>query len=296
MTRHDRGQLILVGAVLIAFVVLGLAVAIDTAVFTQTTGTQGTSAAITDGAATVDHFVAAIGTTIQGVNEAERHDTITESDLAPAVETTADQARYTVAERAGATLVMTDMTIATHGARVSQTTASELTDSDGTASWSPIDGTAAGPDTINAIGATRLTLTDGELRVTVANETASQEIIITTDSIQRPDGSTCSVTSTDRVLVDLAAGTVSPGDCRFAPFAGVTDPTQLTFVADDGATTARGTYEIAVNGTVSDDSRFTDSPEDPSLSAAVWAITVSYQYTVEEVTYNATAREVPVYP
>ncbi len=76
----------------------------------------------------------------------------------------------------------------------------------------------------------------------------------------------------------------------------MTDPTQLTFVADDGATTARGTYEIAVNGTVSDDSRFTDSPEAPSLSAAVWAVTVSYRYTVEEVTYNATAREVPVYP
>ncbi len=186
---RDRGQLLLVGAVVIALALVGITVAINATVFTETAGDQGTNAAVDAGDRMIYQMERGAATGVAAVDKIDGKQSEYESvenDLTALF-------RQAVSERTGAYVTITEVSSAEEGYRVTSTPTNKTL----------LNGTDGSVDEIGRIRISNVS--DSTMKLTVENDTMSEEITIQqTRQINRVPGVTQPHTlRTDNTNIDL---------------------------------------------------------------------------------------------
>jgi hypothetical protein len=299
-----RGQLILIGALVIALTVIGISVVVNTVLFVENTPTDRGTARI-DRAATVDDDARrAVRSTVLRVNHRGR-------DRTPGQ--VSDAARRNVSGLsdllgqqylASQSLAVNVSYLGTteEGVRVVQAADGNLTDAgDDDGDWSPdpggtrrvgwfvlnLNATETGSDRFHA----NVTGAGGdELGVTL-NKTAGGAFNVTSSVGGSAPGTVTCEPRGGRLALDFRRGRqVSGTGCRFDGMDQLGTPTGVEFENGD---TAVGKYAIVMNGTGAGNC---GSPADrPCESPVVWTANVSVSVTSAEFEYRNRGN-VSVYP
>lgn len=271
MVTDDRAQLILVGALVIALAIVGLTVVVNTAVFTDTAGSYGTTETIKDGGEVGQDVEQAVGATVRGVNQEG-------GDLSQIDTTINASVGNITADGSGGFVGVSDVRESNNGSLIS---------------GGVKDGVLVNHTKASAIGEFAITV-QGELdpiSVTL-NETdvGEQEVTIFEDndniSIDVDDDVVCENIEGDTVTIDILRGWTTPGGCTFDPV-GDLQPNQIELSGSDGH------YNITIDA---EDYNPDINPDDGYPRDIYWAVDVDYIIDTGEVTFEADDREVPVYP
>lgn len=294
-----RGQILVVGALTIALLLVVLAFALNGAAVTETLATDldGTHDArdATRFRAAADGAVADLVVTVNRENDSSG--AALHAALSAGV---ADWDRLS-ARGAAAEGAATEASLAgtTNGSRIRQANATRpLTDAGGNASWT-LAGSAAATRSFRmnlsrpALSATcnagcfRVVADDGSATWR-ANFTANATAV--TVAVDGPDGTATCAAAGDTVAVDLSRGRLGGEPCPALAFAtGLEAPYDVRYV--DGHL-ASGTYTLVVDAAVPADGRYATDGS-PAVSPALYAATVSVTYRTERLTYAAEFRVVP---
>lgn len=285
MADVDRGQLLLVGAFGLAVLFVVLALALNTAIYSENLATQRGDVPARDVAAY--HHDVRDGTAAV-LAAANRNNDTSYTDVEDAVRAgVADWHDLSARQSAlGGRATGVEVTGVTLGTHVQQNeSARNFTNRSGAADWTLASGlggtrkfrmnvsTDSLPDGCSSPGdCFRVNVTDGTdtWRVAVYSQDDDDTTVV---RVTRPDGTSATCTATgEHVLVDVTAGTVAGQDCPALRFgAGVSDPYEIRFANADEVT---GTYSLVVD----DDAVPTDphyaASEGPTQSPAVYAVTV----------------------
>lgn len=315
LRRRDRGQLLLTGAFVVAVLLVGLAVALNSAIVTSNRGTYGSDVV---GAHEVHQLradtAAGVGSLIHHANRRDGG-----SYDALVANLSGDLARWETLAARHEGLTGGDLTLGlvgtTNGTRIVQTNATRpLTNASGTANWTLVSGSGglqaaelrvdggslAAPQgtidaaTLNASDAARLVATepDGDRWAVFvyAADNASDDVFV---SVAGPAGTlagTCRAPpgADGTVRVDLSGGTVGGGACEpLDAFATLDADHDLAI--HEGASAA-GSYSMVVDRLASavDDGDFgTDgSTTAPYATGAIYGATVSLGYTTPDLAYR----------
>jgi len=321
---RDRGQLVLVGAVAIAFVLVGLVVLFNGVVFTENVGSEG---AVVDAkgsgstAYTIERGVSSAAHTVHMNNKYEDSasgETRLENDLEESAEEFNTWNRLQEGETRGVVTNVSFEGVTGHGTRIVQNRSSDFTAADGSTTWDPIDTV---PDEQSRIGTFVLRVedpaVDQTMRITVEDENGvTRAIQLEGDSGSNTlelnnfagtpidDSSKCTGIDSgadSEIIIRLSAGIVAQQpECTFS----FVDPRANQSIEFAGSTTSfTGTYNITVREQLPDDSRFdgygdpdTSSGDEPHLSR----IARSAEYTIAvdgtTIQQKATTTEVEHYP
>jgi hypothetical protein len=314
----DRGQLILVGSLTLAFVIISLAVVFNGMAFAESLSTDRNSELLSD-AERFDRS-AADGSRdlVLYVNHAEVHDdkTALNTSVETNLTTYSDlRAESHVASRPGYVRVRYHG-VERFGTRVVQTTDGNLTD-DGTASgaseWEPVDSTRDlgwfvinfdAPNVSATTGGDRfnITLTDsngdaGTLFVSRNTSTGSDAATLDVETDLPGTANDTSrqacAPSQDRLLLDLRAGQAFGGYCEFNLTGPLSPPYEVSVANGDEAA---GKYTVVVGGDSSPNTFAAGScpASGPCNAWVVWTANVSTVYESRDVRHAHT-RNVTVY-
>lgn len=308
--RDDRGQLLLVGAFILAVLLVALAVVLNAAVYTETYAARGNDRV--DVSDTVQYRAdteRALTGVVASVNEnatASRNDT--EATLRAGVtDWDAVSARQQAATGRATSVAIENVTVQTN---VSQTNGSlSFTNASDESNWGlfqTVDSTQtfaisvnSTATTVDASNVTNLTVLEGEaFHVEIKNSTGTSWQVFVFQSpwnasdatvVVHSDGSfttyDVSQSGIDTVEIDLVAGTVD----------GVDDPTlapiDVRSVTFENGDRAAGTYEIVVDDDVVNTSDYTLTPADgPTARAVVTAVDVTLRYEMPNLEYETLIR------
>jgi len=290
----DRGQLMLVAALAIAVLLVGLALTLNTAIYTENLATRTTDTDL-DGA--VNHggaVEAGAGTLLDEVNREGG----TYGELADGFDETlgnwSDGAATLAAVRGAATdASYVDHADPVEGTRISQPDAARnFTDRNETADWTLASDVGVRGVRFNVSRDSLSTSNASSFHLVVDDETNAVETAVYRDSsrvfVAVEDGggveTTCSVAADagDYVTIDVADGRLNGTACD--PLDAVhTDLDGSVTVSYRNAAEAEGTYELYVNetnATVFDATKYepAGSGSSPVAQEALYAVTVSYVY------------------
>lgn len=323
--RSDRrGQLLLVGAVALAIIILGLSVVVNTVLFTENVGTG--EARVEAPAIEEFSFEAqkSARSLMLRLNAADRTDTLAEVDASISGQL-ANYSDATARSYASSGTVFVDVAYndtLENGTRIVQGSDREFTYPDGGSNiseWNPIDRTGHSPVEIGWL------VLNVDLRNTSGEQTA---ITVTTESgttrtyqLNRSDdgsgtdlrvsvaGTTTECASTGgRVLVDLRSGEAFSSECTFDGINSMDSPYE-TIEIENGDNLA-GQYDIIVNEswhssrseTIDASAGGSDLPyphcpdgvDEPCLSPVVWTGQIDLTYRSADVNF-ATVQNITVY-
>jgi hypothetical protein len=306
MVADDRGQLILVGAIAIALVLLGLVLIVNTALFTQVVGSEGTVETAKDGGLSGQEIGDAIGDVVATENRA--HDSV--STIDSDVETTvSDDLQPTFANRtfeSGGSVISVDyLGETTTGTRTAQDRGGTFEAADGTDGWHPIQPTESArvesafltiyTNDSSLSNPFEMEVTSGATTMTIElSDAGSGQVQI---DVSGPSSTTCTVSPTaNTIRIDVTDGRVyEDGSCTFDTFERLSSPDTVYF---DNGDEVEGTYEI-----VSEDPslsfggfRFDSTSDDtPTRTEAVLAFEYEFTYDSSAATVDSVSREVEVY-
>ncbi|WP_336329227.1 DUF7261 family protein [Haloarcula sp. CGMCC 1.2071] len=316
----ERGQIILIAALALAVTFIGLALVVNSAIYTQNLASRGEVAGSNDAL----EMRAMVETNVgQGVTAANRYNYSTQTTLETGVrESTRTVSTQTERQRVtSGTLV--NVTLAgspTYGTRIAQTNTSLFESGEATpsADWMVRERVTRPGDGTNAtrrfvINATQLPSSGSEF-VVVANGTGgnpkwtmrvwgdvgpSGTVNVEVDT---PSGTqTCAVPIEEPYAhIDVTGGTVQGEPClalqggsfdgRFAH--GVGDEYNITYESGDQI---RGNYSMVVR----DSKRaytLDTAPASPFSTTAIYDVTVRYRYDTSNLRYEAKIRVAPGEP
>jgi hypothetical protein len=314
---RERAQIVLVGAVAIAFIIVGLVLVANTVLYTESVGAERSLGAGDD--ATAFQGVARDDTAslVYRVNERNNFSTRAALDTAVRneVQNLSDLLATEYGQRSGAFVnVSANLSHSEYGARIEQDdgTAFNNTDGNGT-DWTPIKS-----DESTQIAEFEATFDVSEMpeasptdepfyvEVTGASETRyvsfyndNGNLSIVSDS-SAPIGGIggltpdCTVSTGDRVLVDLSNGSAPGADCTFDGLDSIDGPYSLVFRNGDRAF---GSYSFVVEDeSIASASKYDDASDgdDPYSAYVYWEILVETKYVSPEVSYDL-ERIVPIY-
>lgn len=327
-TTHDRGQLILVGAVAIAFILLGIVVVFNSVLYTQAIASSDTVESSADASATELELERGSARVTRSVNR----DTADDSNLEDRLLHEEDGTLWAYTDRYVKTKAETRPTVVDvnesranvtgWGRLVHQQSDGEFTPSDDNDDGDDDDewyvfGNESDPSPERELG--RLTLTidvgsldDGDdddeddgLVVTLEEMSGDNEITFESDDDEENlsvdfDGedsdAACEIEprADNKVQVDLVAGTawaetVGP-DCDEALDLTNGLGGNYTALTFESDDGARGTYEVVVSAANESDAEDTDGDSRP----AIWSFEYEYHYDSAQVSYTRLI-EVDVY-
>lgn len=315
---HDRGQLLLVGALAIGLLLLGLGAVLNTAVVTQQLATAPDTRA---SASPAIQYRSAARRGVGGALVAVNHPNVTRRStlarLGPGLpRDLTDVSHATLRKRLDratgewsglsgrldaieATTSGAGLRSVTNGTRLAQYERREFTNQSGKANWtlaSDVDGVRA--FRLNVSTAALLDdCDDGQcFQVVVANGSESRRVSVeqTADGAQLivtgPDGTDNCTASGDWVLVELSGGTVGGEVCPALARIGTLEP-PLT-VRFRNATAVEGRYELLVSGDVTADGDYAGDGG-PDIAPAVYAADVRVSVRTDSLTYQSTIRVAP---
>jgi hypothetical protein len=308
MVGDDRGQLILVGAIAIALVLLGLVLIVNTALFTQVVGSEGTVETAKDGGLTGQEIGDAIGDVVATENRAHESVGTIESDVDTTVSDHLQPAFANRTFESGGSVISVDYLAETRtGATTAQDAAGPYTDASNDPNWDPIaTGEASEIEAIFLTIHTDDSSLSSPFEMTVDGASGSMDVQITdvgSGNVEvEIDGpattTTCTVSPTDdTVRIDVTAGRVyEDGSCTFDSFERLDGPMTVEF--DDGDE-VEGTYEIVSEDPLlafpGPDPRFDSSDDTPTRSEVVLAFEYEFTYDSTVATVDSVSREVEVY-
>ncbi|AGN02659.1 hypothetical protein L593_13600 [Salinarchaeum sp. Harcht-Bsk1] len=304
MVTRDRGQLILVGAVAIALVLLGLVLVVNTALFTQVVGSEGTVETAKDGAISGQEVGEAIASSARSLNDdygqtASSKNNTLDTNTIPNLEPILQNRSM---ESGGAFVSVNYDSINESGTFVSQNQSSGFTSVAGNPTWQPIplgqegdiggflmtiDYAASGtgdPFTVyvDSVGGPNRSLT-------ITPESGS-EVAISTST-----GTTCSdvpVTS-NTVRIDVTHGVVfEDHSCQFDLFAGTNPGYVMTFTGGDEVA---GTYQFVTDSDLTSYPAYGAAGSQPTPTEAVWSFEYSFTYDTPGATVESESRVIDVY-
>lgn len=315
----DRGQLVLVGALLLAAVLLSLALLLNTVIFTENLATRADAEVEGSPEQFRDAARAATAESVQRANQAGG----SHADLRAAVRaavrdwsTSAGREYYPSGVDARVSLVET-----TNGTHVEQTSETRnFTDGNGAGNWTlgSVDGARrvrlnVSRGSLYQVGVTgSLTTTEREAVAAnafhvVVDDGSPRHVYLFQDAdgqvrvLVEEDGgyagandADCAATA-EWVVVDLLAGTVGGTACgALAGYPAETAHEIRYRNATHGSTErAIGTYDLLVAGTVDESPYYDDESRSPTATDAVYAATVRVRYASPETEYDTQVRVVP---
>lgn len=287
MVSDERGQLILVGAIAIALVLLGMVLIVNTALFTQIVGSEGTVESAKEGGVSGQEIGHAIGVVIAEENR-------NGGGIGPPSDLD-DLERALVKrslESSGSFVSLDYVSDRENGTYIEQSSDGPLTDTDGDDDWSPVsDGD---------VGEFLLTLdTDDSLSDTFyitadPSNSSSRTLsvrVVGSDEIEISDAgaSGCSTVgvSDNSVTIDVRHGVVYGNtSCQFELFEGAQEPYEVAF---DGGENMDATYSIATNQTSSFGS------DHPGGDQIIWSFEYEFTYDSTDATVESESRVIDVY-
>jgi|GEM_PF-3041877 len=287
MVSDDRGQLILVGAVTIALIILGLVLVINTALFTQVVGSEGTTENVKEGGLSVGQIGDGIGTVVA---EENRVGYPTRSAIETEVQNEIDAAvegalRNRTVEGSGAFIEIRSFSRDEPGTRVYQSSSGPFE------SGGPWTMFSTSPPVFHDIGGLFVTVDEpagGTLDLELSNATTSESLTISTGGgtvdLSRGGPGCQGIPATDgTVRIDVSNGRAYENStCTFSLFEEIDGPYNLEFSGS-----AEGTYTVA-----------TDAPSVAVASSTdpiIWSFEYEYLYDGPEVTVESDGHEVDVY-
>jgi len=313
---RDRGQLLIVGALAIAVLILGLGAVFNSPAVTE----QVAGSAESDDAADAEQFRYAarrgVAGTLRAVNFPEAPDTRSHrrlDDELPRNLTDSSHAvrRGRLAAEGGnwsgltASLdavekrgTRTELVGVTNGSRIAQYEHRNFTNQSGGSDWTLVEN-ASGVRAYR-LNVSRDSLADCsttscfavEIRndtstwtVTVGNETGDVRV-----SVTGPNGTDTCTASGEDVLIDLPAATVGGEDCgALAALEAAEPPVTLAYRNGDRAA---GRYHLVVNATVTEEPHFRGAGG-PEVAPALYGAEVRLRLRTETLAYRTTIRIVP---
>ncbi|MFH5799058.1 hypothetical protein [Haladaptatus sp. CMAA 1911] len=294
----DRGQLILVGAVVIAIALVGVVVVLNSVLYTENVANREPISSTRDARDAHALVREDIGSLVRRVDYEERYD----SPNAVRTAVNASVAEYgtliglRLSRRSPASLNLTvvDETV---GTGIEQDPGGNFTNATDASNWT----VARNADvrrfvaTVNrsslstdANASFAVTTTDGSANWTLSLYRNGSDVVVRTNGSSIPTAS-CNVTA-DRLRIDFRNGTAS--GCSFTFADGVGDGYDVTY--RNGAN-ASGNYSILLNGTdatIPSESVHTDFDASPYRTYVVYDVSVRLTYATPELTYRTLLRTV----
>jgi len=302
VTHNHRGraQLILVGALLLATVILGLSMLLNSMLLTGATGDTGATAAIEE-TDFVDYDVEmSMRELVVRLNHEERNRT--PEELGAVVATETDHFSRALAEaraRSGSVAIAVEYnnSSSSFGRRIVQAENAGISDSGGSRDWDLIDG--GGRVGWFSLSVNTTASQDGDtLVVEAVNQSSGDDVSVTLDV----NGTGVDVTpgggnteycegERGRVLIDVYAGRGFTDDCGFTGIGSLDWPDTLNLDANDEFV---GKYAVVVSESTTQVESVTDScgpgvDPDPCRAPAIWEANVTTSVQSNPVSYQNTA-------
>lgn len=295
MVRSQRAQLILVGSIAIAIVLIGLTIVLNSAVFTENVA-GGSSPTVTDEVTQFDReAVRNVRSLTVRINHASVYagtgagEAAIDADVGENVSTYSRLMAQSYADTGSVYVNVTYEGTETFGNRIVQPEDGDFSSNPGGTSWTPVDdpfllgrfvmnvdvtnSTTGEPFFLN------ITDSDGSTLNVSMQKTTEGEL----DLNSSIDGGNVSETTctpkNGRVLLDVVHGTAYTGDCSFNSTGYLEEPyTRLHF---ENGGKLRGKYDLVMNR--SDPASLSGVPNcasvnDPCRSVAVWSVNVTTRY------------------
>mgnify|MGYP000153299187 CR=1 FL=1 len=325
MTAPDRrldragetAQIVLVGAVAMAFIIVGLVVVANTVLYSESVGSEGSLSSADETAEFQGIARDSAASTVYRVNE--RNDFSTngagQDALDDAVRNNIVNLSNLLATEYGQEYgvfvdIEPDLANSEYGARIEQDTETFFNNSDGAGdTWNPVDSSTtvaefeasfnvsemSPPSLLSDPFRMRLEGSGGDVRfLTFYNQSGDLAIDSANSRISlgsiTPD---CTVSTGEFVLVDISNGSVPGTDCTFDSLDSLEGPYTVEFEDGDAAV---GTYSFVVeNYAVGDQSKYANAGGgQPYSSTVYWSIAADITYEGTEVGYEL-SRDIPIY-
>jgi len=304
-----RGQLILVGAVVIAAVIIGLTVLINSVLFTETVGSDSMNSRVGEASQSDFEVRKAVRSLLLRVNHGERN--VTKDRVqARAARNVLLYSRligevYATARPIGVNATYSN-TSTDLGVRIVQSYDGGMNRSDGTATWTPLPGGGTPRDlgwftmNVNVQNSSKeeefsiFARETGGSTVTLSfNKTANSTVWINSSGSVTAGESTVCDPSNGRVLVDIYDGTAFTGDCSFVGFEAILDGSNaLSKIEFRDGDEQIGQYSMVFNGSLASPSPTLSkcsagpSMTDPCWTPVVWTANITTHVTGEGLTYS----------
>jgi len=315
--RLDRAdstaQIVLVGAVAMAFIIVGLVLVANTALYTESVGAEGSLGSADETGEFQRVARDATASSVYRVNERNNFSTRSALDTAVRDNVTAlsDLLATEYGQEYGVFVdVEADLANSEYGARVEQDTFTFFNNS-GSDTWTPVDSSTPVAEFDATFDVSEMTnqsliAAGGQFYMRIEGNGGDERYIsfynqsgnlsISSDSSSPPLGSItpdCTVSTGDRVLVDVSNGSVPGTDCTFDGLDALEAPYTIEFNNGDEAV---GTYSFVVaDESLATDSKYADfGGGQPYSSFVYWEVNVDVTYEGSEVAYELT-RDVPIY-
>ncbi|WP_396613470.1 hypothetical protein ACH9L7_17760 (plasmid) [Haloferax sp. S1W] len=308
--RDDRGQLLLVGAFILAILLVALAMVLNAAIYTEAVAAHGNDrAAVFDAVQHRDDTARALSDLVVAVND-DAH--LSRSGAESSLQTSVSEWDTLAARQQAATGRATSVTVTSVAVEtnVSQTNASRsFTNASNTSQWTLVENVndsrsfelSVDPaDLAVPSNATNTTvLEDESFHVEVTDNGSTWRVFVfqspsnasnVTVAVDAPGSSTLDThtatqNGTDPVVVDFVSGTVDGTNTSALSFYGnLTGPSSVAF---DNGGDAAGTYNLVVDGDVSDPNDYDSTSDgDPSARAVVTELSVTLTYEMQGLRYT----------
>lgn len=313
---RDRGQLLIVGALAIAVLVLGLGAVFNSPAVTE----YGAGSAGSESASEADQFRytvrRGVAGTIRAVNFPEAPSSRSyrrlDDELPKNLTDTShsvlrDRLSAEVGNWSGLTASLdsvekrgtrTELVGITNGSRIAQYEHRNLTNQTGTANWTLVENASGvrgfrmnvSRDSLADCSTSRcfaVELRNDTSTWTVSVGNASGDVRV---SVTGPNGTeTCTATG-EHVLVDLTAATVNDTDCGALATLETIEPS-VTLEYKNGDRAA-GRYHLVVNAMVAEEPHF-QGPGGPEVAPALYDADVRLRLRTETLTYRTKIRVAP---
>ena len=306
----DRGQLLLVGAFILAILLVALAVVLNAAIYTETLAARGNDRAdVFDTVQYRDDTERALSGLVAGVNDdATASRTTTETELRDGVsDWDAITARQQAATGRATTVTVTDVEVLTN---VSQTNATRsLVSSSNDTEWTLVENVTASQSFVLDVVPVDTGIAQSDATNVSVLESSAFHVDVDTDdgttwqvfvyrSPWNASNATVAVHSAGSVLtynvtqvgddpveIDFVAATVEGTPVPALSFyGGVSGPHTVTF---SNAADATGTYALLVDGDAADSADYSDGADgSPTARAVVTRLDVTLRYAMPNLEYE----------
>lgn len=262
VSRRERAQLILAGAILLATLIFGLSLLLNSLLFTGASGATSADASLGETDLASFEIQRSVRAVVVRVNHAERN--VTVGDLGTRIERNVTRYSRLLAESkaaAGSVVVNVsyDNDSSTGGHRIVQAHDAEFTDGGGDEDWLSYPPVPDSPDTSVGwftanVDLENTTSTPPFFAVTAQNDSGSTVVIelnrsggnvsVAADPSWGSQTRTTCAGSNGRALVDLYHGTGFLDNCQFVGVGDLSGPVAIDFQNGDRI---EGKYEIVMN-------------------------------------------------
>ncbi len=312
---RSRGQLLLIGAVSIALLIFGLAIVLNSVLYTSTVSPQAAS----DGTANAEMYRDAVERDVGGLMRslANGSDYVIEDDFRSNFTSYGERLSESAATSEPGTMSIEYIPESSvTGARVAQSSPGELDNKNNNETW-----TVAG--SVTELQAFELNLTEipktagqprefhvrveevsgsGEWQLELYYNRSSGNVVFKTRDETAPlaDGCEYGLPTGDNendvsIDIDLPSGTVDgrPG-CNFTFAQGISGDYRLKFahVGPGNSAHTNGTYEGVIQGSAPASNYYNSSSNNPHLQQTIYNATVELTYVADSVSYETTITDI----